>query len=339
MTQKAIAEELGISQFTVSEALRATSNVSEETRELVMKTARRLGYRVNASARAVVTGRFNAAALLRISDEREIWLPVDMLNGVEETLEDRGMHLLTARVPRELLEDEEYVPRILGQWAVDGVVVHCVFDEPTRLPELLQRYRIPAVWVNAKREADCVYPDDVEAGAEATRRLLGLGHRRIAYVPAYREHHFSSADRLEGYLRAMRTAGAGAGAMVVDRSDEPDRRDPQTRMRLRAMLRAKRVTGVVCYSMPETQIAMMACVEEGLAVPGKVSVVCCAADYMAMSEDVLAVTTLELPWRQIGHRAAGMLLEKIEKPGRAIAPVVLASQWREGLTVGAARND
>jgi DNA-binding LacI/PurR family transcriptional regulator len=72
--------------------------------------------------------------------------------------------------------------------------------------ELIQRYQIPSVWLNAKLESDCVYPDDFEAAGQACKYLLQMGHRRIAYVDYMSSGHYSTADRRNGYLRAMRSA-------------------------------------------------------------------------------------------------------------------------------------
>ena len=75
------------------------------------------------------------------------------------------------------------------------------------------------MWVNAKFEVDCVYPDDYGAAKSATRQLIELGHRRIAFVhfinplfgATFEESrprfHYSVEDRAFGYRDAMREAG------------------------------------------------------------------------------------------------------------------------------------
>ncbi len=331
VTQMAIAQELGVSQFTVSEALRGTANVSQRTRELVTETARRHGYRLNASARAIVTGRFNAVALLRVIDDKEEWFSTNLVNGSEVALEERRMRLLIARVPRHLLEDDRYVPEILREWSADGVLVHCQKAPPPRLPELLARYQIPAIWVNTKRPNDCVYPDDFGLARTATERLAGLGHRKIVFVPAWSAHHYSAEERKQGYRAAMQ-AGSLA-PLILDRSDEKSRRDAMIRTRLGELICAKAVTGVVCYGHSEARLAMYAAMEIGKRVPQEISVVCCASDVADYGDDTTAVSTLELSWIDMGRKAVEMLLKKIDDPAVPLNAVMMPCRWIDGRTV------
>ena len=61
------------------------------------------------------------------------------------------------------------------------------------MTELIRRDHIPAVWLNAKRGADCVYADDLAGAREGTERLLRLGHKRVAWLDLPGGGHASGA--------------------------------------------------------------------------------------------------------------------------------------------------
>src|SRR4029453_19044681 len=97
--------------------------------------------------------------------------------------------------------------------------------------EVIRAHHTPAVWLNAKLAEDCVYPDAFGAARNATADLIGLGHRRIAFVKliapwlspgatveqTLARMHYSIAARRDGYLTAMREAGLAPQVPYLDR--------------------------------------------------------------------------------------------------------------------------
>jgi LacI family transcriptional regulator len=204
-----IARHAGVSQTTVSFVLndRTDMPISAATREKVLASARELGYRPNRSARAIQSGRFGCIALLLSTVElRSILLP-GLRDGILDALGERDIHLVLARLPDTALTDERYVPSILREWFADGLLVNYNSEVPDRMVRLIEENALPAVWVNLRREANCVYPDDEGMVRDATERLLSIGHRRIAYVNYTGVVHYSAADRIAGYRAGMAAAG------------------------------------------------------------------------------------------------------------------------------------
>src|SRR4051812_31906827 len=83
-TQIDIAHKAGVSQVTVSHVLSGRGRVGEEVRQRVLDIARRLGYRPNAAARAISTGKFGCVTLLMGVRQQTSELPQQLLWGIED---------------------------------------------------------------------------------------------------------------------------------------------------------------------------------------------------------------------------------------------------------------
>jgi LacI family transcriptional regulator len=332
VNQTFLAKKLGLSQFTVSEALRGSEKVALETRQRVLAAAEKAGYRVHASARATRTGRFGGIALLRGPIADVFWFPLDLLFGIEYQLDRLNQRLVMARLPADVGSDESAIPRLLRELSVDGALVHCNPAPPPALPDLLKRFSVPTIYLNVKQANDCVYPDDVSSGEQATNRLLELGHRRIVFLTRSGEH-YSIADRQAGYDSAMRARGLTPRSLEL-----PDRAsgdDAEPRARLCDLLSGSdHPTGVVAYSLREADLVLHTALKKGRAIPKDLSVICAAADNTLLSENVFGVTSVEVFWVAVGCSAVELLMRKIAAPRQPLTSVAVAPRFREGRTIG-----
>jgi LacI family transcriptional regulator len=201
---------MGLSRATVTHVLNgrgAQQRIRPETQQRVLEAARELGYRPNASARAVRAGRFGNVAL--IQSQLGEYLPSELLFGLTTAMAAQHAHLVLTHVPNVDASGEDYVAHAMHELAVDGVFVNRHGIAPAPFLDRIQNLRIPAVFLNSKQELDAVYPDDFGGGAMATEYLMGLGHERIAYVETEprRLPHYSEHDRRAGYEQAMAAVG------------------------------------------------------------------------------------------------------------------------------------
>jgi len=202
------------------------------------------------------------------------------------------------------------------------------------LADLLKRFSVPAIYLNVKQPHDCVYPDDVANGARATNRLIELGHRRIAFLSRVGKH-YSIADRSSGYEQAMHAHGLTPRLIELPQGlaagDPALRRVPAE-----CLQRGDRPTGIVTYGLKEADLAVSAAIEIGRAVPRDLSVICAAADNTTLSGDVFGVTSVELPWFEVGRQAVNLLMRKIAAPRRALDSIAVPPRFRDGRTTGPA---
>ncbi len=310
-----IAARTGVSPMTVSCALRGVGRASAQTRRNVLDAARALDYRPNGAAQATATGRFGCVTLLMSTEGPRSTLPADMLHGIHDELARRDMHLATAILPDEQMVTDGAVPRILRKWMSDGLLINYTDHIPAELNHVLESHRIPAIWLNTRRQANCIHFDDETAAHDATAHLLSLGHRRIGYVQttvlgSVGSAHHSVRDRAAGYARAM--VDAGLRPRMVTRASVGESR---TDILEPLFDGPDRVTALLTYGQMEAHAAAFVALGRGLHVPRDLSLL--TFDYRLTPYLGFHLGAALLPEREAGIEATRMLLELIQHPDRA----------------------
>jgi LacI family transcriptional regulator len=231
-----------------------------------------------------------------------------------------------ARLPDETLVNEGFVPKILREWTSDGLLIN-VQDIPPQTIELLREYEIPSVWINSKAEADCVHPDDLQAGEIATEHLLKLGHRRIVYL-AYDSSHYSVVDRRRGYEKAMQRVGLQS--LSVSISSHPDHRSECIAACAQLLTDSSMPTAVICHASYNALLLLHIATRQGLQVPDDLSII----TFGEYAEHVCGphIATVILPLYEMGRNAVQMLCEKIAEPALQLTPRALPVEVVEGET-------
>ena len=208
-----IAARLGVSRQLVSIALRGLPGASSETRERVQKVAEELGYRPHQAARS-----------LRQSKSRHIgvaFAPVsapeaDLVEAIYPVAAEHGYQLvLSARTGTR--STRQAVDELLG-YRCAAVIDSGLPDAELR--ELANQVPVPMVALGARQRSpafDVVRSAGDVGIALAVDHLVGLGHRRIAYM------HCGAMPvagiRMRGYIRAASAAGFEADAVSVPGPD------------------------------------------------------------------------------------------------------------------------
>jgi LacI family transcriptional regulator len=328
---KEIARHTGLSVPTVGNVLgRSAARYSAETRRRVMEAARELGYRPNSSARAIRNGRFGCAALIlnRSRQHTHSYVPPRLLDGLDDELLLHNMHLTVSRLTDEELMSEDTIPKVLREHTADGIIVNYTHEIPQSMLDLLRAHQAPAVWVNAKLESNCVFPDDFAAARSVTEELLKLGHRRIALAhlvarlgstKTFDEHrpkmHYSSSDRAAGYAAAMRSAGLACRILSHERFIDPSEHIDVCKSLLTG---PERPTAVLAYSENEIHAVVCAARMLGLDIPRELSLLVFAPVGMWVLGTEISIAAI--PTEEVGRRAVRMLLERLKTPKVSCAP-------------------
>jgi len=251
MSLKAIAAVLGLSVTTVSRALNGYQDVAPETRKRIEEEAQRRGYRPNAAARRLKTGRANAVGLVYPINSSPLSGSdfSDMLLALDHHLARYEINLL-------LLADKQQSPsnltRLLRSGAVDALIVGHTTPEDSRLHTLLQtNFRFLALGRSDLPSTYAWFDVDHLAGSQlAVSWSLAQGRQRIAWLGS-NENSTQVRDRRQGYLTALGEVAPYAMAAVA-----PSRRAGyhQTREWLAEV------------SVPEVIITDCAALAEGAAV-------------------------------------------------------------------------
>jgi len=326
-----VAQVAGVSQPTASQALGrnpAKHRIAPDTVRRVREAASKLGYRPNASARAMRTGRFGSIALILSSHPSRSYLPLAALHGIWNALAQRDLHMTGAKLPDDKLTDAGFVPRILRELCCDAMLIDYTHHIPDRMIELIENASQAAIWLNRKQDHDCVYPDDEALGRQATERLLDAGHRRIAYLDwgagwkQLESAHYSQRDRQAGYEQAMRQAGLTTRIMRRDDSEhQPSQAMPMLRATLREMLSADdRPTAIVTYAWPFARRIAAVARDLGLRIPDDLSLVNTGSADQLELDDGSTVATIVAPEAEYGAAAVEAVLEKLAAPARRLPP-------------------
>ena len=310
-----IAKDLNISIVTVSKVLRNKGRISARTRSRVLKRAKELDYRPNWVARSLVTRRTYTIGLLLPDFTHPFF--ADIAKTIAETVRPRGYHVIISYFEEDPDLERVEADSLLAR-RVDGLIL-ASSQSPERLElfEELRSRKMPLVLIDRPIEgvrASFVGVDNEAVGKLATTHLIERGCRRIAHLRGPKIG--LAAKRLNGYTASLKKNRLSAPPGYVVDAGFQDHSGYQAMKKLLAA--GPQPDGVFCYNDPVAIGAMKALREAGLRVPEDVAVV--GAGNVHYS-DALAVplTTIDQKTREIGARAAELLLEQIGSK-RAVRP-------------------
>lgn len=306
-----VAARAGVSTATASIALAhgSGSRISAATAQRVRVAAAELGYVPDATARSLRTGRTGTLGF--VSDEVTVTrFASAMVRGILDAAEAREHVVMMMEVGRDHERLEQAVAALRARRA-DALVVG-MMDSRELVPPRV-RPSTPRVVVNGRAAGfPAILPDEERAGREAVDHLLDRGHRRITLVGRHPrrpapEVSVNIGVRLDGIDAAMARRGLTFADVVEGTVWEPD----LGYQGAAAVL--ARTPGVTAFLAANDRIAFgiyQAVQERGLRVPEDVSV-------LSFDDEPLAaltrpgVTTLRLPYREMGEMAVASVLAQV----------------------------
>lgn len=310
-----IAALAGVSQPTVSRALRGNLSVSAETRARVIAAANKLHYKVDKNASGLRRRHARTVAALFFEDatpDDTLINPfyLSMLGAMVRACAVRGYDLL---ISFQQLSDDWHVDYEDSRKA-DGIILLGYGDyllHRLRLEQLVAHGTHFICWGNprAAEFGAVVGSDNEQGGYDATRHLLDIGRRRIAFIGTATEAYPEFLDRWEGYRRAHRQAGAEVDPTlkVPAGPSEAEGRSAIAELERRGLL----PDGIFASSDLAAIGAMHALQERGLSVPHDVSVVG-FDDLAAASYANPPLTTVAQDAKAAGAALVDVLIRRIE---------------------------
>lgn len=300
-----VARAAGVSVPTVSRVLNGSVPVSPEKQARVMAAVRRLGYRPNGAARALVRGRQAMIALIAGNTSRYGYATT--IQGVEEAARQAGyMVVISVVETTDSASVDSALDLILSQPVAGAIVLE--YDPPGEAALRAMPSTLPTVAIapsqRGRQDVPHAFMDDRTAAEHATRYLLDLGHEVVHHVAVPR------SERWTGRTAGWRTALEAAGVPLpeVMEADWTPRSGYQWGLRL-----AERddVTAVLCGN-DEVAIGVMRGLQErGRRIPEDVSVV--GFDDHPLSELWLPpLTTVRQDFVELGRQTFGLLKAVID---------------------------
>lgn len=312
-----VAAAAGVSTTTVSHTISGKRHVSAETAARVRGVIERLEYVPNAGAVGLQSGRSRVIALA-VPDISH-WYFGRIAKGVEEAADARNYGLVICSTVNADPRREKRYFNMLKTRAADGLV-YTASRSSTDIEELTRHSRSSALVLADEAIPALPYLPSVSSmlaeGARAVgEHLAALGHRRAAVIAGYPGLH-STDERISAFREFFPTALTLFGDF-----------EQESGARIVSELLAGGVpfTAVFAHNDSMALGAIRRLREVGLRVPEDVSVV--GFDDMDIASLVTpGLTTVRKDMVEVGRRAAGLLIDRLEGIDDNPASIVLPTE-------------
>lgn len=305
-----MAAAAGVSQSTVSRALRGDPKISPATRDRIMAVVDQLGYRVNTAARSLITSRTQTMGVA-VADITNPFYPF-LLDALYREFRELGYStLLFAEVTDGDEARADPLSPLLVQ-SVDGLVAASA-TLGSDLGDAAKRQHVPVVFllrhVGDERH-DRVVSDNVGGGRAVARLLHDLGHTKIAMISGP-SNTSTAIERDQGFLEELERLGLPPDAVGCRRGPYAHRTGYDEML---ALLREDDPpTAVFCGNDVIAFGALDAAETLGCSVPRDLSIVG-FNDIPIAGWRRVNLTTVRQPLRDMARAAVRMLVERVEAP-------------------------
>lgn len=323
ITLAQVAQRAGVSTATVSMVLRNRGRISDATRQRVLKALDELGYVYNQTAANLRNRSSNQVGLLL----HDITNPFygEMTAGLSQEMERHDLLLFLANSEESGERQQKFVDSLMRNNAC-GMVLCAAKETPPLFFETLKRRNIPTIMVVRPLndvDFDFVGTDNFLGAQLATRHLLQLGHRHIAFIGGS-ESSVSRAQRIGGYSSKLleHRIQLNSNWIVTSLASQSD----GARVAEALFKRYPEITAAVCYQ-DVVAIGVMQTLRKMGRMPGKDFALVGFDDITEASLVQPALTTVSVAAKEIGRQAGELLYNRIqgndEPPKRIILPPTL----------------
>ena len=323
VTIKDIAASLSLSVSTVSRALSGDKNIRDETRAKVIAAAEEMGYRHNAAAASLKTGRTSTVGVI----VPEMWseYTIQVIRGIQSILYPYGVKVIIADSNEDPAQEKENI-MMMERFMVDGLIVGlCSYLHNMDEFRRLQNDNLPLAFfgrIPHGLEVSQVLVDDYAKSFFIVEKLILSGRRKICHIHGP-ERVYNAVERARGYRDALakynipfesslqiysritRNDGANAVDQLIDSGTDFD--------------------AIFAFTEAQAIGALGRLRQRGLRVPEDVAVSCFSGS--VLSEVVTPqLTSVEPPMFEIGQTLAQLLIEQIKNPSAGPRTVVLNAE-------------
>lgn len=315
VTVKDIANETHFSIATVSLALSGKpSRISNETKEIILRTAEKLNYKPNYIAQSLVTNTSFTIGMIIPNFSDQIF--TSFASGLEDYAQKKKYSTFICNSNDNVKRCISQI-NILESRGVDGMVIippAFINRDPsmTDFKETLEKSSIPYVLVDRAVHNlfhDYVASDNIYGGELAGKHLKDLGHREIGVI-AGPEEEYGTIKRLSGFKKVFEDdKDAQISVLFSDYTFDGGYKSAKE------LLKKDELSAIFALNDLMAIGSYKAVKEKGLRIPRDISII--GFDNNPVSPLVFPpLTTISQPFNTIGNRACELLLERIENPDK-----------------------
>lgn len=309
MRLKDIALKTGVSIKTVSRAINNHPDVSEETKERILRVAKECNYVPNLVARSFRQNRTHSIGYVVRHLNNQFFVEVGF--ALESRFKENGYSMLIS-FTGDSVEAEVASLKLLVSKRVDGIVLSSIGTTGKHIKELLDTQKIPIVLIDNKIEGlklDGVFHDNINGSYLLIRHLIDHGHRNIACITGPTSES-SSRERLKGYKKALRESGIAVSGELIKISNWQISGGVRATTEI-IQNRSGKVSALFVANYLMALGAYKALRQHNLRVPEDIALV--AFDNIEIAEHVEpAITTVNNVNDKIGELAFKLLHEKLD---------------------------
>ncbi|MGE8203002.1 LacI family DNA-binding transcriptional regulator [Heyndrickxia sp. NPDC080065] len=311
-TIKDIARVAGVSVTTVSRGLNGYSDVSEKTREKILRVAKELNYSPNTLARSLVMNKSKTIGLLvsglnKSSAKDNITF--EMLSGINEFVGESDYDLVLFSTTSTKQREKTYT-QLCKERRVDGVIIQGIRTDDPYLKEVVES-EIPCVLIDiplTSPNVGYVTTDNVLGAKKGVQHLIDSGHTNIGLINGH-DFAFVSQQRLQGYKDAFQKANLPIRNEWIANGEFSEEAAEQAALKL--LKEHPELTAVFCASDLMALGVIKAARKMGIEVPKELSIVG-FDDIILASYVTPSLTTISQNTFRMGYEATKLLLDILE---------------------------
>ncbi|MDD9266147.1 LacI family DNA-binding transcriptional regulator [Paenibacillus sp. GCM10023248] len=340
VSMQQIADRLGLSKYTVSQALSGKSGVSEENRLRIQETAKAMGYLIQ-TAPSQPASQSDAYA----QQSREhghppyilVWIQAmyqqdnpfwgKVLAGIGAASKELGYEHLIIPVPAHHQEHLK-IPSYVNPDHCAGHLLAGTFPPSSVIS--LKQTGIPLVLIDHSEplvDVDCVLNNNLDSGKMACQRLLSAGARRLLFIGddtfavSFKERYWGCRHAMEDFA----ASGEDCSLKKWNVPYHPQQIVPFLERKAAALTAENLPDGIICANDHLALELMHILRRTGINIPGQVKVI--GIDNIETSAYAHPpLSTIELAKESLGIRAVETLLYRLKHPGRQTEKIILSSR-------------
>ncbi len=317
-----VAREAGVSIATVSRVVNKLSSVKKYNKDKVEQAIRKLRFKPNMSAQRLASKRNNNTIGLVIPRYTNIFhsfYALQLLQGVGVAVERLKMDLLV-----HITNGDTF----LNISSVEGVIFADIVGNEEQVDYVIEA-GLPCVIMNYYTKdlpVSCISIDNFNASVDAVNYLIKLGHSKIAAITGDFKTQVA-IDRLNGYLTALEKHKIEKKKDYIKYGDFERE---SARILTKELIRMKTPPTAIFAASDEMAVeAIRVCLENGVSVPGDISIIGFDDNPLALNYSLIPLTTIRQPLHKMAVMAAKTLNDIIQKKIRTNKRIVLPTELVE----------